>query len=189
MKINPKLFAVFTTIILAVFGALLGMGLGFFLYARLVPSWTSHEIRPLSGAKDILQVDIQSTRDDPTQDILYVAAEDGRIFSNTLFQASWQPVAAAPQPEDQSTSCTSGRRDGPPVKSGIVSSAGFRFERPLSTILRCYVLLDDGRLQVWTHSTDLFRLLVMVTMGGATGLVAGAMINAFAWREKKRLLN
>lgn len=185
MKINTKLFAIFTTIILAVFGALLGMGLGFSLYAGLIPPWTSHEIRPLPGAKDILQVDIQSTRNNPAKDILYVAAENGQIFANTLFEAQWQPVEAAPQPEGQHAACTDGRRDGPPVKSGIVRSAGFRFERPLSTILRCYVLLDDGRLQVWTRSTDVFGLLTTIIMGGALGLVAGSVLNAFVWRDKK----
>lgn len=182
MKINPKLFVVFTTILLAIFGTLFGMGLGFFLYGSLVPLWTSREIQPLQGAKDIVQVDIRSMRNDPTQDTLYVVAQDGQIFSNTLFQSNWQPVKAVPQPGAPLTTCSDGRQAYLPAESGIVRSVGFQFEHTLSTTVRCYILLDDGRLQVWTRSTDMFKLLTAIMLGGAAGLVGGSLLNALFWR-------
>ncbi len=185
MKSKAKLPAIFISIVLSLIGASLGAGLGLFLYSSFIPSWKHYEISPLADAKDILQIDVQSTLDDPAKDVLYVGVESGKIYSNILFQEDWLPVQSVPENNYEFPSCATEWKDHPPVTNGIADSLGVRFERPVSTIVRCYVLLDNGSLQVWTRSTDVFSLMTMVMKTGLLGLIVGFIISIFVWRKEK----
>jgi hypothetical protein len=84
------------------------------------------------------------------------------------------------------TKCVTDWDDHPPIDEAILDSAGVRGERPLSTILRCYVLFDNGSLQVWTHKSDAMSLIMnelgkvlLVIAGSILGLIGGILIARF----------
>ena len=185
MKTKSTLSFVLISIVISLLGALLGSGVGLFIYGYYIPQWKHYEIVSLPGANDILQIDIQSTLDDPTNDILYVVSENGTVYSNTLFQDNWNWVEAIPENNFEFPLCATEWNDHPPVKNGLLDSAGVRFERPLSTILRCYVLFTDGSLQIWTRSTDFGSLMAMEITSGLIGLVIGILISIFIWRKMR----
>jgi hypothetical protein len=155
------------------FLALLLGGIGFLVGNSMVgeynPPWTHYPIQaPSKGIVDIAHVEITSTLPDPTGDTIFVKAKDGEVYSNTLFQSEWSIVDSVPTWDKESPyDCTgewlapsaSHMWDRPPVEKGVVDSYGALFERPVSTIVRCYVLLDDGSLEVWVHSGNAMDLL------------------------------
>jgi hypothetical protein len=57
----------------------------------------------------------------------------------------------------------------------VLGSSGYRFERPISTMVKCHVLLTDGTLQVWSRATDAYTLLLFLVF--TTGL--GASVGVF----------
>jgi hypothetical protein len=185
MKIKSTLSSVLISIAVSLLGALIGGAVGLFLYGYYIPQWKHYEIVSLPGANDILQIDIQSTLDDSTDDTLYVVSENEKVYSNTLFQDNWKLVDSIPENNFEFPLCATEWNDHPPVKTGLVDSAGVRFERPLSTILRCYVLFTDGSLQVWTRSTDLGGLIAMEITSGLIGLVIGIIVSISIWRKMR----
>jgi hypothetical protein len=80
--------------------------------------------------------------------------------------------------------------DAPPIGEGIIDSGGVRFERPISIISRCYVLLEDGSLEVWVHSGDgmsffmgeMIKLLFAVP-GVILGILVGGWIALFRRKQ------
>jgi hypothetical protein len=183
MEIRSKFLAVVIAIILSLLSAFLGAGAGLFLYGNLIPPWKHYQISSLPGATDILQIDIHASLTDPAEDVLYVTAEHKQLFSNTLFQKDWHLVESVPENDYEFPLCATEWKDHPPVSAGIIDSAGVRFERPLSTIVRCYVLFKDGSLQVWTRSTDVFSLMTIVSVGGLLGFILGMTIGVSVWRK------
>ena len=186
MKIRSTLLLALISIVVSLFGAGLGAVSGAFLYAYYIPPWKHYEISSFQGAKDILQIDIQSSLEDPTEDTLYVVSENGKVFSNTLFRDSWNPVESLPENNYEFPLCATAWQEHPPIQKGLVDSAGVRFERPLSTILRCYVLFKDGRLQVWTRSTNVFSLMNFVSASAILGLFAGIIASVFVRRRLRK---
>ncbi len=148
------------------FLALLMGGIGFSIgnsaTGEYNPPWKRYAIQaaPKETVK-IAHVEINSTLFDPAGDIVFVADKEGDVFSNTVFQSEWSVVDPVPTWDNNHISnCTAEKLgpteshmwDTPPVEKDVIDSAGIIFERPVSTIVRCYVLLDDGSLEVWVHS-------------------------------------
>ena len=135
---------------------------------------------------------------DPTGDIVYVSDKDGKIHSNTAFQNEWSVVEPVSTWEsDRPADCTSKRLgpteshlwDNPPVEKGVIDSAGVLFERPVSTTVRCYVLLDDGSLEVWVHSGNAMDSMAgesQKLVFGFFGLILGVIISVIVIRYRKR---
>ncbi len=149
------------------------------------PPWVHYTLPTTpQSAVSILHVAIRSSLEDPTGDIIYIATKDGTVYGNSLFQQSWLSVAPSPDWNNTGISkCATVWDDHPPVGGGVIDSAGVRFERPISTILRCYVLMDDGSIQVWVHSAngmDLFKNISskmgVGAFGGILGIAAGVLI-------------
>jgi hypothetical protein len=124
------------------------------------------------------------------------------VYSNTLYQDEWLVVDPIPDWGDAPTNlteCATGWADqqlaGPLLLDGVVvDSAGVRFKRPLSLILRCYVLLDDGRLQVWVHSSNAFDLLanwrlkiICTAIGGVLGIIIGVFVVRFRKQKVEKI--
>lgn len=186
MKFTSRPLFIIISIILSLFSAFLGTWFGLSIYRILIPPWKHYEISALQGAKDIYYVDIQSTLDDPTKDTLYVASEKGKVYSYSLSQKVWHVAEIIPKQDHKFPPCATDWKDNPPVKNVVIDSAGVRFERPLSTILRCYVLFDDGSSQVWTQSTDVFNLMLTVVISGLLGLVVGIIVINFIQRKASK---
>jgi hypothetical protein len=54
-----------------------------------------------------------------------------------------------------------------------VDSAGVVFAHALANEDICYILLEDGRLQVWTRATDVFSLFNFIAVVALIGMVIG----------------
>jgi len=186
MKIRSLFLAVVITIILSLLGTFLGASAGLLLCSRFFPPWRHYNVTPSPGATDIVQVEIKYALTDPTEDVLYVSAEGAQLFSNTLFQKDWYSVEAAPKNDYEFPKCATDWKDHPPIKSGVIDSAGVRFERPLSTILRCYVLYKNGTMQVWTRVTDVFSWMTAIAVGGLLGLITGITIGVSFVRNARK---
>jgi len=139
---------------------------------------------------DILHVDINSTFDDPTNDVIYVKSKDGKVFSNSLFQSNWQEVDPVPSEEKDLDKCATDwvEADRPPVGNNVVDSAGVRIERPSNLILRCYVLLDDGSLQAWVYYISSLGFMG-VAMARSLYILPGAVIGVILGYFVVRLIN
>ena len=124
--------------------------------------WIVYELNSgPNGLAKIEFVDINSTLNDPTGDVVYVSDENGIIYSNEIFNNTWSPIEAGSNWETEyAKDCTQRLApyntpiwDKPPVEQDVIDSFGVIFERPFSIIIRCYILFDDGNLEVWIHST------------------------------------
>lgn len=151
---------------------------------------------------DIVHIDFQSYMDDPTGDTIFVAAKDGAVYSNTLFGNEWLPVESVPDwGTDYTNQCAPtwpGAQsdapiwDPPPVEKKVADSAGVRFEHAMAIAVRCYVLSDDGSLDIWAREDDVsigvapFVLLapVMGILGALVGALAGLLIVYLNQRRK-----
>jgi hypothetical protein len=74
---------------------------------------------------------------------------------------------------------------------GVKDSAGRSFGHALADEYVCYVLFNDGRLQVWTRTLDAFSLMLVLVIGALVGLFVG--FNAMAigkhfqnWRKSNK---
>lgn len=177
----------------------LGFSIGNSMIGKYNPSWTHYPIE--SAPKeviDIVYIDIRSTVDDPTGDILYAATKNGEIYSNTVFQNDWLLVDPVPVWDNNyTTECATewpGPSDAhmwdtPPIEKGAIDSVGVRFERPVSIIARCYVLSDDGSLEVWIHSGNAMELMAgefLKMMFAIFGVILGIIIGVIIIRPRKR---
>lgn len=177
------------------FTAFLFAGIGYSTsnqIAGIYPPWVRFQIPPPPiEMTAIAHVDIKSTLEDPTGDILFAGTSDNRIYSNVLFEDNWSQVTPIPDWENgYAQKCATewveyptSWKDRPPIKGEILDSWGVSFERPLSTILRCYVLLENGDLQVWVHSANVFDLMIILSakllftgIGGIAGLIISLLI-------------
>ena len=186
MKINPKLLSTIVSIV-----PLLGALLGAFLGIRSVPysrfiilPWKHYEISPLEGAKNILYVNSPFSGE-PTDDVLYVLSENGTIFSNKLFQDEWQ-IATSEQTRETSSCPTEWL---PLIKNNISDSVGVVHTDEFSGTLRCYILFNDGSMQVWTRSSSVYEFFYTGSISGGFGFIAGAIvgviISIFVWRKSR----
>ena len=148
----------------------------------------------------IIYVEVNSFAEDPTGDTIYVSTKDGLIFSNTLFEEECLLVESVPAWETKRTSdCAPvwpGAQsdaqiwDPPPTEKNILDSAGIRFERPVSIIVRCYVLADDGSLEVWVREGDFLErfgaFVFYAPCLGIIGLLVGTIIGVYMVRKKNK---
>lgn len=182
---------------------LLSGGVGFlvgnFVIGEYNPPWKHYELESAPpNLVNIEFIEIKSTLFDPTGDIVYVSDKDGIVYSNTTFQTEWLVVEPIPTWENNYLiDCISERLgpnkahiwDNPPVKRTVIDSAGVIYDRPLSTIVRCYVLLDDGSIEVWVHSDDFLRYLAFdffKKVFPLFGSILGVIIYVIVKRNRKK---
>ncbi len=199
MKLNARLVNGIIVSVLLLVGCGVGWLVGRSSVSEYNPAWEKYSLKSVpSNAAQIKFVEIKSYLFDPTGDIVYVADNDGNVYSNTVFQNEWSMVSSIPEWENKRPdNCTSERLgpteshlwDNPPVAKGIKDSAGVIFERPVSTIVRCYVLLDDGSIEVWVHSGNAMDSMAgefLKLLFAFFGLIIGIIISVIVVRYRKR---
>jgi len=206
MNIKTLLLNSLTICAFSLVGYVVGQFIGSSLVGEYNPPWIHYVIQSSpSTMVDIVHVDIQSSAEDPTGDILYAATKTGEVYSNTLFQSNWRSVEVIPASNNNwdinwditecapkwSTPTDAHMWDSPPVEKKVIDSAGIRIERPASIIARCYVLSDDGSLEVWVHSGNAmdsavgdFSKMVYALLGVLLGIVIGIVIIRLRKRAK-----
>lgn len=190
--------------LVALFMGGIGLAVAYFMFLDLdyeIP-WDHYTLQGVpKEITSIEYVDIKSSLDDPTGDIVYVATEDGKTYANTLFENDWllvEPVSTSEN--DHTSNCAPEWPDAPsnapiwdppPVTENVLDSAGVRFERPFSIIIRCYVLSDDGNLEVWIRednasSMGLFEFVHYAQVFGCLGVIVGIIVGILLLRLKTK---
>jgi len=145
-------------------------------------------------------VEFNSYLEDPTGDTIYISTKDGLIFSKTLFENEWLLVESVPVWDTEHISDCAPVWPGapsdaqiwepPPTEKNILDSAGARFERPFSIIVRCYVLSDDGSLEVWVRGDDAgktgaYAFAFYAQCFGIIGVLVGIIMGGYIVRKRK----
>jgi hypothetical protein len=120
-----------------------------------------------------------------------VKTRGDQVFSTTMFQNEWSPVPSVQVWDNSGINKCGTERSGPtqahiwdPPPSGkpVLDSAGAVFDRPVSTITRCYILSSDGSLTVWTHEDSATRLMAAAIwkfLYDGLGLLLGGALGGF----------
>lgn len=181
----------------------IGLTMAYAGFLGFVVPWERHMMEaPPKNIVDIAHVEFESSVSDPIGDTVYVTTEDGAVYSNTLFKREWNTTESIPiwdyeywticAPEWPGAQSGSLIWDPPPVVGSVKDSVGIRIERPLSIIVRCYVLLEDETLEVWTRGEDAYsmigRTLVFTFSGILLGTILGFLLHHNRLRGKVLVL-
>lgn len=149
----------------------------------------------------ISHIEFHSYLDDPTGDTVYITTKNGALYSNTLFQKDWLLIEDTPNFEkDYTSDCAptwAGTQsnsqiwDPPPTGKNVFDSAGIRFEHTLAIDVRCYVLTDDGNLEVWARednasSAGVFSFAFFAQVFGCLGIIMGVIMGVLLIRFRNR---
>ncbi len=186
---------------LSVLLACIGVGVAVRIFTNYEIPWQRYVLlKPPKGTIEISGVDFHSYLDEPAGDEVHVRTADGAVYSNTLFEDTWQFVVGADaKPTSQPLKCAPAWSeqpsdapiwDPPPIKKTVLDSAGARFEHSMAIAVRCYVLYDDGSLELWTRYDD-FRSSAPLIFGapllGGFGALAGLVIGFLVvWGIRRR---
>lgn len=69
----------------------------------------------------------------------------------------------------------------------IIDSSGVSFAHALADSTKCYVLFDNGDLEVWTRTQDAFTLMGTLGVSALTGIIAVGTIGFRMKRSKQDL--
>jgi hypothetical protein len=190
----------FWGLLMGVFGLVLSYFL--FLDTQYEIPWGRYHLPDApKEAINIVFVEIVSTLEDPSGDIIYISTEDSSVYSNTLYENSWLLVESVSNwDSDHISDCApvwpgaptdAQIWEAPPVKNNIIDSAGVRFERPLSIIVRCYVLSDDGSLEVWVREDNagkagVYSFAFFAPRFAILGIMVGVIIGVLIIRFRQR---
>lgn len=162
--------------------------------------WQNHRLpSPPRGTVQIVHIQIKSFADDPKGDTVYVETENSTIYSYTLFEDAWLSVDEIPDSDFQiSDTCAPdwpGAQSGadiwdpPPVEKNVLDSDGERIEHAIAIFVRCYVLSDDGSLELWTREDSALAIIAFLQCGlgyAFIGILLGIIIGTVVIRFKKR---
>ncbi len=189
MKNKPKLLSLVvatTPLLSALFGVFLGATLAPRLYFVIPEFWKHYEISPFPGAKKIISVDTRFANE-PDGEVLYIVSEDDIVFSNSLFEDEWQIDTPTSAHEYIMPSCPA-EWSIPIKKSNVIDSAGVSMtDAETTSVSRCYILFDDGSMEVWTDTNSIYDITISLIVGGVFGYIVGAIIgliiSVLIWRK------
>ena len=166
-------------LIVVILALLLGGGgcaIAYFEFMVYDLPWHTYQVSsPPIPAKRILHIEYKSTLADPTGDTIYVNTADNSVYSTTLFESGWTLAKANPNWYDDSSSTCAPQWPGaqsddqiwqpPPVEKNVVDSRGVRFEHAIAMSVRCYVLTEDGHIEVWTREDSGLPIIAFMQCG------------------------
>ena len=171
---------------LALLMGAVGLTAAYFRFMTYDLPWHTYRLSdPPKGAAGIVHVEYQANQHDPAGDTIYVVTQDGSVYANRLFTKGWGLVQSNPsREEDRSSACAPvwpGAQSeaeiwsAPPVEKKVVDSRGVRFEHSASIAVRCYMLSEDGSLEVWTREDSIMGIIAFLQCGPVYAL-AGALL-------------
>ena len=202
-RLKSRIIDILLLVALPVFLCVVGLGVAYFAFMRYDIPWRRLALpNPPRRPASILHVELNSTRDDPTGDVIYIKTDNGAVYAHRVPTDPWRWVdPATTWDTDHTSDCApdwpseysgSDIWEPPPVQKKVVDSAGIRFEHSLAIDVRCYVLFEDGSLEVWAREDNFAMGLmpfiacapVLAACGAALGLMIGGLV--FYIRKKKR---
>ena len=164
---------------------LLGIGIGLFAsfiaFIYFIPFWSYVDITPngfiLSEITAVKYGGWPGKFFEQDQLILKTTSGEYLLFSEEKWLAIDLENFDHSNFNTQPSSCGEWTFRPPPTYlRKIVDSHGIESEGPLRTDLRCYILLENGRIQVWMRHINVFLLFYVVGGGAFVGFGLGVIM-------------
>jgi hypothetical protein len=191
---------------LALLMGCVGLAIAARILAAPDTSW-KHQLLPIAPSQATRKIHVKGVGiRDPTGDTIYITTKGGEIYSNTLFDDKWvQGEPAIPWKPVWVRHCVptwdswipgvDDMLEPPPVERKVLDSAGVTFGHAMVDDVRCYVLYDDGSIEVWgreLHSVweempfvEFFCGPAAAVLGALIGILIGTGIVAIRHRRSK----
>jgi hypothetical protein len=186
---NPRLFSILITIGFVFLGSIVGVLIGSLLYTYFIPFWHHYEIDVENrNFSEIVLVDYGYFENvHISQDNVILKADDGKYYS--YHQNKWQltepPTFDNTKFPHNSPPCS--EWPGPPPAVYLrktKDSVGVEFAHALAITSRCYVLLADGSLHLWTRNYGVFEMMFLGVTSLVIGMVIGGIIGKYVAKRK-----
>jgi hypothetical protein len=144
------------------------------IYSIFHNAWSS--IPPLPSGNTISEI---RRRDGYADSPIIAITSQDKVFQ--LIDNKWETLENPKEPYwgAEPLQCSNWRKRLPIRK--IVDSAGVIFEHALADSTKCYVLFNDGSLEVWTRTQDAFSMIGTV---GASTLLGAIAMSAIGFKMK-----
>jgi len=220
------------SLVITLFGGAIGVAVGLLLFSNFIPFWKHYNL-PATPEKvmSILYVDVQTTLDDPTSDIVYVKADSGQVYFISVGQRDWQTLPSLPSGEiyqvrlrdgyanspliaateqgkffqltngqwesipslkepwglgAERISCMDNWQYRPVLIREVLDSEALIADRPVSTVYRCYALLNNGKVRIWVRFIHFLNMLITVGANTVIGMIIGIRISWAIFRSRNR---
>lgn len=185
---RSRLFSIFITLGFVVLGGVGGLTVGALLYTYLIPFWEHTEIDvEKRNFDDIVTVDfLLADNSDLFRDNVILKTTDGKYYN--YHQGNWQLIES-PQIDNskfpQNYLPCNEWLSPPPVTylRKTKDTMGVEFAHALAITSRCYVLLADGSLHLWTRDYGVFEMMSMGAISLVIGMGIGGIIGKVANRR------
>jgi hypothetical protein len=76
-------------------------------------------------------------------------------------------------------------RHTPPVEAGVIDSTGVVFEHTISGFFKCFVLYEDGHLEIWSHKASSLEGMGIAQTNCMIGVISGSILSLVIWLYRK----
>ncbi len=177
---KPRLYTFLVTGGFILLGSVAGLLVGDFLFTYFIPSWSHTEIDTENhNFREITLVEyFYLENHDLSQDNVILKTEDGAFFS--YHHHKWQ------QTELPDVDLTKFPHTYPPCNEWASpppasylrrtkDTAGVDFAHALANSSRCYILFEDGNLELWTRDYGVFDLIYIGFWSLFLGMLIGGI--------------
>lgn len=186
---NPRLFSILITVVFVFLGSIVGVLIGASLYTYFIPFWHHYEIDVENrNFSEIVLVEYGFLENvHLSQDNVFLKSDDGNYYS--YHQNKWQltelPTFDKTKFPHNSPPCSEWTGPPPAVYlQRIRDSVGVEFAHALAITSRCYVLLADGSLHLWTREHGVFEMIFIGVVSLVIGMVVGGIIGKYVAKRK-----
>ncbi len=185
----------------------------FYALGYPMPPWDRHLLPAAPGEiTHILHVEFrphgpgphdipEPSHADPVGDTIFISTTDRTVYSYTPFDNEWKRVASPGAWEETPATRCAPAWDSPepdarilepiPLEKAVRASSGIRVGHTMVDAVRCYVLYEDGSLEVWGRELTGDGALALsyytpciIVVGLVIGFLAGLLILSI--RNKRR---
>ncbi|RPI92335.1 MAG: hypothetical protein EHM40_13330 [Chloroflexi bacterium] len=145
---------------------------------------TNWQILPSLPGGQISQL---SLRDGYENSPLIAASEQGDFFQLTSGQ--WESIDPLEEPwgwRAEQASCMDSAQTHPFLVRTVLDSQSIVFDRPVSTVYRCYAVLKNGNVKIWTRFIHFLNMLLTVGASMVVGMIVGIRISRSIFRSQNR---
>ncbi|MEZ4863694.1 MAG: hypothetical protein R3C14_20400 [Caldilineaceae bacterium] len=191
---SPRLFTILITTSFILLGSIVGLCFGALLYIYLIPFWhhtkidvKNHNFNEIAMVGYMVGYDVFNF-DDISLDNVILKANDGEYYS--YHQNTWQQTRLPTRFDKSNLSYYSAPCSELPAPPPTVylqktkNTVGVEFEHNFGAMSRCYVLLADGSLHVWTREYDVFEMIDIGIVSLIIGVVIGGIIGKYVTKRK-----
>jgi hypothetical protein len=126
-------------------------------------------------------------RDGYANSPLIATTEQGDFFQ--LTNGQWESIPSLTEPWGlgaERISCMDNWQYHPVLVREVLDSQAFIADRPVSTVFRCYALLNNGKIRIWVRFIHFLNMLITVGASMLIGTIIGIRISWSIFRSRSR---